>query len=47
MTDIQAEGSEAGTQAEGAGFENPDVPSRMHGGNAEHPAAHNSGLFGL
>ena len=47
MTDIQAAGSDAGTQAEGAGFETPDVPAAMHGGNADHPAAHSSGLFGL
>ena len=25
----------------------PDVPTRMNGGNAEHPAAHSAGLFGL
>ena len=47
MTDIQAAGSAAGTHAEGAGFETPDVPGGMHGGKAGHPAAHSSGLFGL
>jgi KUP system potassium uptake protein len=47
VTDIQAAGSAAGTHAEGAGFETPDVPGGMHAGNAGHPAAHSSGLFGL
>ncbi|HEX5811974.1 MAG TPA: KUP/HAK/KT family potassium transporter, partial [Pseudonocardia sp.] len=46
MTDAQA-APEAGTAAETCAPEAQNVPSRIHGGNPDHPAAHSSGLYGL